>query len=95
MPSCEVCKEPIYDMLIAIAKPDSNSPIHFECALNIVRKELNSGEDEKIIYLGNGSFAVVNLEDYQHKRLAIRRQINWEDVEKRDDWRMELRTDIN
>jgi len=92
--SCEVCNEPIGDIITAIAKPDSNLPIHFECALEIVSEELNPGDDEKVIYLGKGNFAVVELKAYQRKRLIVRRQVDWEDVETRSDWRMKLRTNL-
>lgn len=94
-PPCEVCSEPIKDISTAIAKPDSSLPIHFECALDIVSRELNHGDDEKIIYLGGGSFAAVKLEAYLEKRLIVRRQVNWENVENRGEWRIELRTNIH
>lgn len=93
-PPCEICSKPIGDITTAIAKPGSNLPIHFECALNIVSKELKPGDDEKIIYLGKGSFAAVRLEAYRREKLIVRRQVNWENVEKRGDWRIKLRSDI-
>jgi len=59
-----------------------------------VSKELKPGDDEKIIYLGKGSFAAVRLEAYRREKLIVRRQVNWENVEKRGDWRIKLRSDI-
>lgn len=93
-PLCEVCNEPIKDISTAIAKPDSSLPIHFECALDIVSKELNPRDDEKIIYLGKGSFAAVKLEAYRRKRLIVRSQVDWENTENRGDWRIGLKTSI-
>jgi len=91
-PSCEICNKPINDITTAIAKPGSNLPIHFECALSIVSKELKPGNDEKIVYLGKGSFAAVEFKAYRREKLVVRRQIAWENVEERGDWRIKLRS---
>ena len=49
---------------------------------------------EKVIYLGKGSFAVVELQAYQKRSLKITRRMDWENLEEKSEWRRELRTDL-
>lgn len=55
---------------------------------------MNPGEGEKVIYLGKGSFAVVELQAYQKRTLKILRQMDWENQEEISEWRRDLRTDL-
>jgi hypothetical protein len=55
---------------------------------------MNPGEGEKVIYLGKGSFAVVELKAYQKRSLKIIRRIDWENSEEKSEWRQDLRTDL-
>ena len=91
---CSICDEPIKDITSALARPTDGTPVHFDCALKIVSEELNPGEGEKVIYLGKGSFAVVELQAYQQRDLKINRRIDWENLEEKSKWRLELRTDV-
>jgi hypothetical protein len=59
-----------------------------------VSDKLNPGEGEKVIYLGKGSFAVVELQAYQKRTLKILRQMDWENQEEISEWRRDLRTDL-
>jgi len=59
-----------------------------------VTDKLNPGEGEKVIYLGKGSFAVVELEAYQKRLLKISSRIDWENLEEKSEWRRELMADL-
>lgn len=93
-PPCSICGEPIKDITSALAMPINGSPVHFDCALKTVSEELKPGKGEKVIYLGKGSFAVVELQAYQQRKLRINRRIDWENLEEQSEWRRELRTDV-
>lgn len=93
-PPCSICGEPIQDITSALARPDDGTPVHFDCALKIVSEELKPGEGEQVIYLGKGSFAVVEKQAYQQRNLKISRRKDWENLEEKSEWRQELRTDV-
>jgi len=59
-----------------------------------VTDKLNPGEGEKVIYLGKGSFAVVEHEAYQKRSLKVSRRIDWENLEEISEWRRELRAEL-
>ena len=93
-PPCGICGEPIQDITSALAGPSDGTPVHFDCALKSVSDKMNPGEGEKVIYLGKGSFAVVELKAYQKRSLKIIRRIDWENPEEKSEWRQDLRTDL-
>jgi hypothetical protein len=93
-PLCSICGDPIKDITSALARPNDGTPVHFDCALKIAGEELKPREDEKVIYLGKGSFAVVELQAYQQRSLKITRRTDWENLEEKFEWRQKLRADV-
>ena len=93
-PPCSICGEPIQDITSALARPNDGTPAHFDCALKLVSEELKPVEGEQVIYLGKGSFAVVEKQAYQQRNLKITRRKDWENIEEKSEWRQELRTDV-
>ncbi|RKX74372.1 MAG: hypothetical protein DRP60_10370 [Spirochaetes bacterium] len=93
-PPCSICGEPIQDITSALSRPTDGTPVHFDCALQSVTDKLNPGEGEKVIYLGKGSFAVVEHEAYQKRSLKVSRRIDWENLEEISEWRRELRAEL-
>ena len=93
-PPCSICGEAIQDITSALSSPEDNSPVHFDCALKIAKEKMNPGEGEKVIYLGKGSFAVVELRAYQNRTLKIARRIDWENHEETSEWRRDLRAEL-
>ncbi len=93
-PPCGICNEPIKDVTSALARPSDGVAVHFDCALTAVSDELRPAEGEKVISLGKGSFAVVDEMDYQQRKLKIARRIDWENLEEKSEWRVELRTEV-
>ncbi len=91
-PDCAICENKISDITSALARPEDTAPVHFDCALNVMRKSLNPEEGQIVIYLGRGSFAVVDESEYRKKRLKIIRREDWEIPESPPAWRKELST---
>ncbi len=93
-PPCGICEEPIKDITTALSRPSDGVAVHFDCALKEVSEKLNPREGEKVIYLGKGSFAVVDDKEYEQRKLKILRRIDWESQEERAEWRTSLRTHV-
>ncbi len=95
MPLCDMCKEPIKDITSALCEPAGGHAVHFECALKSAEEQLRPEEGEKVIYLGNGSFAAVDSQAYQQRKLKIIRSVDWEKQEEKSAWRTDLRTHVD
>ncbi len=67
------------------------TPIHFECAMEQLAAEEELGEGDKIAYIGQGRFGVLNypnIRDVRH--FTIKKIIDWEDRNVRGEWRDEM-----
>lgn len=90
-PSCARCGEPILDVSSALNDKSGGGPIHFDCALAFLNGAENVSGDEKIVYIGQGKFAVMRFENPSDlKTFKIVRTIEWEGRESRADWRNEI-----
>jgi len=92
---CSVCGKNIRDLSSAIKEQVSGQPAHFDCIINKIAENEPVKEQEKIVYLGSGKFAVIECENNQNKNFKIIKEINYE--EKEDDapeWRGSLRKEI-
>lgn len=90
-PNCAYCGEPIYDLPSAMSDKDTLAPVHFDCVLKKLNDSETLGEKEKITYIGQGRFAVVYFENpHDLRHFKIQRIIEWEDREKKAEWRTEI-----
>jgi len=90
-PVCARCGEQIKDLATALADKESGAPVHFDCVLNFLRQAENMNENESLLYIGQGRFAVVVYDDPSDKRkFHIIRMIEWEGRETRAEWRGEI-----
>lgn len=88
---CAACGQPINDIANAMVDKTSGNPIHFDCAIEQVRKSEAVGENEKISYIGQGRFAVLYYENPRDQRhFTIKKIIEWESKEQKSEWREEL-----
>ena len=88
---CPKCGQPITDISSAITDKESGKPAHFDCILNQVRQTEQVGENEKIAYIGQGRFAVIYYENPRDQRhFTIKKIIEWEERDKKPEWRSEL-----
>jgi hypothetical protein len=88
---CPKCGQPITDIASAIADKSSGQPLHFDCVLNQVKEAEPTGENEKVAYIGQGRFAVLQYENIRDQRhFTIKKIIEWESREQQSQWREEL-----
>ncbi|MEM5947859.1 hypothetical protein WKV44_04820 [Spirochaetia bacterium 38H-sp] len=81
--TCSVCGELIYDVYTTIAHKDSGEPIHFECAVNMIKQTETLGKDEELCYLGNGAFGIVIMKQPPSPvRFFIKKRIEFEPKDK-------------
>lgn len=93
-PLCPRCGAPIEDLPSALNDKESGAPIHFDCVLARLSEAESLAEGEKVVYLGGGRFGVVLFENPGDlKRFRVRKIIQWEEKDKRADWRR-LVTDL-
>ncbi|ADN02007.1 hypothetical protein [Spirochaeta thermophila] len=88
--TCSHCGDAIADVLQAIAHPDTGDPIHFECAVSLIKEREQLREGEEICYLGGGSFGIVLRKSPPSPvRFFVRKRIEFEPQERKD-WRKQL-----
>lgn len=90
-PVCARCGKPITDLSLAIGDRGSGTPIHFDCAVEALSKEEKLGEGDKIAYIGQGRFGVINYPNvHDVKHFTIKKIIDWEQKDERSTWRNEM-----
>ena len=88
---CPYCGEAIKDITGAIASKETGEPAHFDCVLKLLEESEPHAENEKIIYIGHGNFAVVLFENpHKPRKFKISRLIEWEDKKAKLDWRLSI-----
>ncbi|MCK5674503.1 MAG: hypothetical protein KAH95_14075 [Spirochaetales bacterium] len=91
-PECPICNKSVKFMLTAISVGEDNKPAHFDCVLKQISEDETLELKEKIIYIGNGKFAIVNGKS--GKDLSIRKTIQYEEKESKGEWRRKLSRDL-
>lgn len=87
-PECPICNKSVKFLLTAISVGEENQPAHFDCVLKKISENEEIGPKEKIIYIGNGNFAIIKGKS--GKDLNIRKTIIYEQKEKTADWRKNI-----
>jgi hypothetical protein len=87
-PLCPICGKAVYDLSTAIAASrEAADPAHFDCILERVTASESLASGEKIVYLGSGSFAVVEFKDKSESAFSVKRRIQWEKEGEKKEWR--------
>ena len=60
-PQCPLCQKAVRDLTSAITHRESGNPSHFDCILKALRSDNPVQPNEKICYLGKGSFGIVQF----------------------------------
>lgn len=88
---CARCSKPITDLSAALAEKETGEPIHFDCVLEFLKQQEPLKINEKLIYIGQGRFAVAYFENpHDLRHFSIRKIIEWEERDKKYDWRSEI-----
>lgn len=93
-PVCPICTKVIEDSNLAIANSSTGEASHFDCIVTLLAKKEEIGQNEKVIYVGSGDFAVISFTgNYSYpKNVTILRKINYEEFvkDKLSVWRKDL-----
>ena len=86
-PICHICNKPIRDESTAIATHEKNVTSHFDCVLAELRKSEELQPNEKICYLGKGSFGIISIRSSGGPiRFLIRKRIQFEQKDQASQW---------
>jgi len=90
-PLCPVCHKPVRDLFSAITHQESGQPAHFDCILKVLRASNELQPQEKICYLGQGSFGIIQLRNVNSPiRFLIRKRIQYENPDNQPEWRKKV-----
>ena len=101
VPDCPFCGKPIRDISAAIADKDTGLPVHFDCVTSRIAGNEKLERGDSVTYIGGGRFGIVNFgnpgRDHQGSvgnsavssgaDFRIKKVIEWENKDKRADWR--------
>lgn len=94
--TCALTKKPITNVLTAIAHPDSQEPVEFDAVVQRLAEQEDLGDNQRIAYIGEGSFGVVEERRERGKySLVITKKIPYEDSRAKNKWRQELSPGIS
>ena len=86
-PICPICKKPIRDESTTIANSEENAANHFDCVLAELRKSEDLQPNEKICYLGKGSFGIISVRSSGGPiRFLIRKRIQYDKKDQASQW---------
>ncbi len=92
---CPLCGKPVYDLSTAVAaSKEAPEPAHFDCVLERVAAAEALAAGERLVYLGSGSFGVVEFKDKSETLFTVKRRIQWEKEGEKKDWRKTLSSRI-
>lgn len=91
--NCELCSNPIDDLILALVQPDTDEPVHFECVLQAIREHEHLEPGEQICYVGCGVFGILRAGRSSRSSKTperIRKRIPYESETAVPDWRRGL-----
>ena len=88
---CPMCEQPVSELSTSLADKKTGEPVHFDCVLKLLQSQEKLLPDQKIIYIGQGRFAVVVFpHPHDMRNFEILRVIEWDDSDKKFAWRNEI-----
>lgn len=96
LPECPICNKTVRDILTAISIGDDNTPAHFDCVLKKITETEDISPNEKVCYLGGGSFGIVKFRKTSNSnRFFVRKRIQFEPKESKSDWRKRVSDQVS
>jgi hypothetical protein len=90
-PDCPLCGKPVRELSSALTHRVSRQPAHFDCIVRELRDSTEIGPEEKLCYLGGGSFGVLEFRPAgAASRFVIKKRIQYEEKETPQDWKKPL-----
>lgn len=87
---CPICGKLVRDLNTAVAHKDTGEPVHFECVMKELALTEEIPENQKLCYLGQGTFAVVSMKDSSGKNFTIHKKIPYEKRDEPIPWRKKI-----
>ena len=80
---CTLCNKVITEMGTAIKNTNTDEYIHFDCAVKDIREKEKPYPNERICYLGKGSFGIIKFLSYSSSpiKFLIKKRIQYEGSE--------------
>ncbi|NBB90206.1 MAG: hypothetical protein GVY23_03245 [Spirochaetes bacterium] len=95
-PPCPLSGEPIDDPYSAVEDPDTGRPARLDSVIKKLSESERLGPNERIAYIGQGSFGVVEeRKENGKKQVVIKKRIEFENGRTVGDWRKELSPGIS
>jgi hypothetical protein len=93
---CPVSGEPIDNIYVAIADPDSGKPCRFDKIIERLARREELKDNQRVAYIGAGNFAVIEevVKD-RRKSYEVVKKIPYEDTYQKNQWRRELSPGIS
>ncbi len=89
-PQCPVCSKPVRDLQSALSHQSTGTPAHFDCVLKELRDMNEVLPQEKICYLGGGTFGILQFRASGSNKFTIKKKIPYEDKETPHEWKRAL-----
>jgi hypothetical protein len=91
LPDCPICGRPVRELSCAVTHRATRQPAHFDCVLRELRESQEIGEEDRVCYLGGGSFGVLELRSPgSPTRFVIKKRIQYEEKETPQEWKKAL-----
>jgi hypothetical protein len=91
LPDCPVCGKQVRELASALTHRVARQPAHFDCVIRELRDSNEIAPQEKICYLGAGSFGILEFRPPGGPaRFVIRKRIQYEEKETPQEWKKPL-----
>jgi hypothetical protein len=95
-PPCPISGQPIDDPYSAVEDPQTGQPARLESVIERLSESEGLGPNERIAYIGQGNFGVVEeRKENGKKRVVVKRRIEYENGRDAQEWRKELSPGIS
>lgn len=90
-PDCPVCGKPVRELPSALTHRVSGKPAHFECIMKEIRDANELAPQERLCYLGAGTFGILQFRSAGGAtKFTIRKRISYEEKDSPQDWKKTL-----
>ncbi|MCX7038916.1 MAG: hypothetical protein NT005_07260 [Spirochaetes bacterium] len=90
-PECPVCSKPVRELAAALTHRPTGVPAHFECIMKELRDANELSPQEKLCYLGGGTFGILQFKPSGGvNRFTIRKRIPYEEKDTPQEWKKTL-----
>ena len=91
LPECPICGRPVRELAAALTHRPTGAPAHFDCILKELRDTNELAPQEKLCYLGGGTFGILQFRPSGGaNRFTIRKRIPYEEKDSHQEWKKTL-----